>query len=386
MRSGRNCTAWKHWRRDPDARRRRTRDRRYQGHHPGLDRTGRLPGRSRSAPRATPPAHRRPARGQRLRPRGRRRPRAHRQRLGARAGPRRPRRGAGHPRRRAWRRPARSWSPTCTGTTTRWGSSCAGRSAARCPWASASKRPSRRCWRAACRAVRAATGRAAGQRGGTVLMLPGSGHRPALPGGAADWEAAGRVADLAPGDRRGLTAPCRGAHPGPHPGPRGVPRRRRRAAVRRRPRAAAHHPVDRVRAGAVPAPAAATTWSRCGWSGSLPDMRLLPAHGPVAPQRPRPRRRAARPPRRPARPLRRPRCGRGGHRATRPPASLRWTRRDRQLDELDPFNQMLAVIETRAHLELLAAQGRLASSTRDGVVVLRGTQPGCGVRAQLTRW
>ena len=40
----------------------------------------------------------------------------------------------------------------------------------------------------------------------------------------------------------------------------------------------------------------------------------------------------------------------------------------RQLDELDPFNQMLAVIETRAHLELLAAQGRLASTVKDGVV------------------
>jgi hypothetical protein len=47
--------------------------------------------------------------------------------------------------------------------------------------------------------------------------------------------------------------------------------------------------------------------------------------------------------------------------------ALRWTRRERQLDELDPVNQMLAVIETRAHLELLAAQGRLASSQRDGV-------------------
>jgi hypothetical protein len=47
--------------------------------------------------------------------------------------------------------------------------------------------------------------------------------------------------------------------------------------------------------------------------------------------------------------------------------ALRWTRRERQLGELDPFNQMLAVIETRAHLELLAAQGRLASSVQDGV-------------------
>lgn len=41
---------------------------------------------------------------------------------------------------------------------------------------------------------------------------------------------------------------------------------------------------------------------------------------------------------------------------------LRWTRRERRLDELDPFNQMLAVLETCWHLDLLVAQGRLAAS------------------------
>ena len=40
---------------------------------------------------------------------------------------------------------------------------------------------------------------------------------------------------------------------------------------------------------------------------------------------------------------------------------LRWTRRERHLDELDLFNQMLAVAETGAHLTLLVAQGRLAT-------------------------
>ena len=54
---------------------------------------------------------------------------------------------------------------------------------------------------------------------------------------------------------------------------------------------------------------------------------------------------------------------------------LRWTRRERQLGELDPFNQMLAVIETRAHLELLAAQGRLASSSTDGVTFYQAAGP-----------
>src|SRR5262249_36989054 len=34
-------------------------------------------------------------------------------------------------------------------------------------------------------------------------------------------------------------------------------------------------------------------------------------------------------------------------------AALLWTRRGRRFDELTPFNQMLAVTETEAHLELL---------------------------------
>ena len=36
--------------------------------------------------------------------------------------------------------------------------------------------------------------------------------------------------------------------------------------------------------------------------------------------------------------------------------------------DLDPFNQMLAVTETAAHLDLLVAQGRLRCSELDGVV------------------
>lgn len=38
---------------------------------------------------------------------------------------------------------------------------------------------------------------------------------------------------------------------------------------------------------------------------------------------------------------------------------LRWTRRDNHLQELDAFNQMLAVLETGSHLDVLVAQGRL---------------------------
>ncbi|HVV09887.1 MBL fold metallo-hydrolase [Amycolatopsis sp.] len=46
---------------------------------------------------------------------------------------------------------------------------------------------------------------------------------------------------------------------------------------------------------------------------------------------------------------------------------LGWTRRMRKLAELDPFNQMLAVSETKAHLDLLTYQGRLKMSEVDGV-------------------
>jgi glyoxylase-like metal-dependent hydrolase (beta-lactamase superfamily II) len=51
--------------------------------------------------------------------------------------------------------------------------------------------------------------------------------------------------------------------------------------------------------------------------------------------------------------------------------ALPWTRRGTPFDELTTFNQMLAVGETEAHLELLAAQRRLSSSVVGGVVHYR---------------
>jgi glyoxylase-like metal-dependent hydrolase (beta-lactamase superfamily II) len=44
---------------------------------------------------------------------------------------------------------------------------------------------------------------------------------------------------------------------------------------------------------------------------------------------------------------------------------LRWTRRERHLAELDPMNRMLAVMETKAHLDVLADRGVL-TRTLDG--------------------
>ena len=44
-----------------------------------------------------------------------------------------------------------------------------------------------------------------------------------------------------------------------------------------------------------------------------------------------------------------------------------WTRRLRKFADLDPFNQMLAVFETVLHLELLVAQGQAAVREVDGI-------------------
>ncbi len=46
---------------------------------------------------------------------------------------------------------------------------------------------------------------------------------------------------------------------------------------------------------------------------------------------------------------------------------LRWTRRERDFDELDRFNQMLAINETSAHLLLLASRGQITSTVLDDV-------------------
>ena len=46
---------------------------------------------------------------------------------------------------------------------------------------------------------------------------------------------------------------------------------------------------------------------------------------------------------------------------------LRWTRRERRVDELDLFNQMLAVAETGAHLALLVAQQRIVRTLDEDV-------------------
>lgn len=100
---------------------------------------------------------------------------------------------------------------------------------------------------------------------------------------------------------------------------------------------------------------------------SRPDALLLPAHGPVAPSaharvdelldhhgaRLDETAAAAAP---------------GSRSAYDVAGELRWTRRRHSLAALDPFNQMLAVSETAAHLQLLVAQQRLTAAVQeDGV-------------------
>jgi glyoxylase-like metal-dependent hydrolase (beta-lactamase superfamily II) len=96
----------------------------------------------------------------------------------------------------------------------------------------------------------------------------------------------------------------------------------------------------------------------------MPDAMLLPAHGPVAPSVHRRVDELV------------DHHGRRLDETARAVAAgatsgwevarrLRWTRRRRILGALDLFNQMLAVTETRAHLVLLAAQGRVRMVTDD---------------------
>ena len=102
---------------------------------------------------------------------------------------------------------------------------------------------------------------------------------------------------------------------------------------------------------------------------ALPDLRLLPAHGPVAPssharvdellghhEQRLAQSRAA--------------LADGTHTADDVAQELGWTRHQRSFDELDVFNQGMATMETNAHLELLVARGVAArTTTAEGVVL-----------------
>lgn len=106
---------------------------------------------------------------------------------------------------------------------------------------------------------------------------------------------------------------------------------------------------------------------------ALPDLRILPAHGPVAPSSH-------------ARvdellDHHEERLGQSLAALANGPTTavdvaerLSWTRHQRSFAELDLFNQGMAAMETMAHLELLVARGRATTTaTPDGLVLFTRT-------------
>ncbi len=99
---------------------------------------------------------------------------------------------------------------------------------------------------------------------------------------------------------------------------------------------------------------------------SRPDAQLLPAHGPVTESvHARVDELVAHHGRRLD--LTEAAVRNGAHTVFEAASALRWTRREHRLRDLDPFNAMLAIFETGAHLDLLVAQGRLTGVEADGV-------------------
>jgi glyoxylase-like metal-dependent hydrolase (beta-lactamase superfamily II) len=101
---------------------------------------------------------------------------------------------------------------------------------------------------------------------------------------------------------------------------------------------------------------------------AMPDLTLLPAHGPVAPST------HARVDELVAHHDRRLDLCRAAVQTEPGTAydvarALTWTRHEHRLDDLDLFNAALATLETRAHLVLLVARGELHTSPSDGGVV-----------------
>ena len=100
---------------------------------------------------------------------------------------------------------------------------------------------------------------------------------------------------------------------------------------------------------------------------AMPDLRLLPAHGPVTSStHDRVDELVAHHDERLGLCLASVRAGR--RTAFEVAGDLPWTRRGRSLPELDTFNAALASMETMAHLQLLAARGDLTRTEHEGVL------------------
>jgi len=98
----------------------------------------------------------------------------------------------------------------------------------------------------------------------------------------------------------------------------------------------------------------------------MPDLILLPAHGPVAPSvHARVDELIDHHDARLAAML--AVLADGQKTACEVAHDVRWTSRNRQLDELDLMNQVMAIGETLSHLDLLVARGIAAADTVDGI-------------------
>jgi glyoxylase-like metal-dependent hydrolase (beta-lactamase superfamily II) len=111
------------------------------------------------------------------------------------------------------------------------------------------------------------------------------------------------------------------------------------------------------------------------------DARLLPAHGPVAGStHARVGELLRHHDKRLSDTLRA--IGDGGRTGNAVARRLTWTRREIPFADLDDFNQMLAVCETMAHLDVLVARGRAVAVRKDGTDRFAPATPGAGAAAQ----
>ncbi len=118
--------------------------------------------------------------------------------------------------------------------------------------------------------------------------------------------------------------------------------------------------------------------------GAMPDLALLPAHGPVRPStRGRVEELLAHHEQRLAATARA--VAGGASSCFDVTRALTWTRRERRFDELDTFNQLLAVHETAAHLEVLVEREAVTRSPDESGVLRYGiSAPGGGTDASAT--
>ncbi|MQW74405.1 MBL fold metallo-hydrolase [Nocardioides sp. dk4132] len=107
---------------------------------------------------------------------------------------------------------------------------------------------------------------------------------------------------------------------------------------------------------------------------ALPDLQLLPAHGPVAPSaHARVEELLVHHEGRLAESL--AALSSGPRTSRQVAAELPWTRHDHHFDTLDAFSRGMAAMETKAHLELLVARGQATATDAPDGILFTATTP-----------